>query len=91
MYRVGLQTAESVVSANNEPTFFTRNARYLWLGALFLPPGFAFAIYLLMPHEEFWHELLYAVLCVPIFFVWLVAVLGCSISFLNYRLTLIGK
>ena len=79
------------MSANSEATFFTRNARYLWLGALFLPPGCAFAIYLLMPHEALWHELIYAVVCVPIFFVWLVAVLGCSISFLNYRLTLIRK
>jgi len=88
---LGLQSMESVVSANIEPTFFTRNARFVWLGALFLPPAFAFAIYLLMPHEELWHDLLYSLVCVPIFFVWLVAVIGCSISFLNYRLTLIRK
>ena len=71
----------------NETTFFTRNARFLWLGALFVPPLAAFTAYQLTPHEEIWQEVLYALLCVPIFCCWLIALFGCIISFLSYRST----
>ena len=66
-------------------TFFSRNARFLWLAALFVPPGIAFGAYELTPHEEIWHELLYSLLCVPIFCVWLFALFGCVLSFLFHR------
>ena len=39
------------------------------------------------PHEEIWHEVLYSLLCVPIFCIWLIALFGCIISFLSYRST----
>ena len=63
---------ESVVS-ENKTTFLSRNARFLWLGALFVPPASAYVAYQLTPHEEIWHEVLYSLLCIPIFLVWLVA------------------
>jgi len=75
------------MSDKNETTFFTRNARFLWLGVLFVPPLAAFAAYQLTPHEEIWQEVLYALLCVPIFCCWLIALFGCIISFLSYRST----
>ena len=78
---------ESPVSSNNQTTVLTRNARFLWLGALFVPPLFAFAIFQMMPHEEIWHEVLYGLVCVPIFCFWLVALFGCIISFLSYKST----
>src|SRR5438045_9754659 len=84
---IRLRPSESGFRGNHDKTFLTRNARYLWLGALFVPPGVAFAAYQLMPHEEIWHEVLFALLCVPIFCIWLIAVLGCVISFLGYRST----
>jgi len=84
---VGGSTTESVVSDKNEITVLTKNARFLWLGALFVPPLSAFGAYELMPHEEIWHEVLYALLCVPIFGFWLIAVFGCIISFVSYRST----
>ena len=71
----------------NKPTIFTRNARFLWLGALFVPPVFAFGAYEITPHEEIWHEVLYSLLCVPIFCFWLVTLCGCIISFVTYRST----
>ena len=77
---------ESVVS-ENKTTFLSRNARFLWLGALFVPPASAYVAYRLTPHEEIWHEVLYSLLCVPIFCFWLVALFGCIISFLSYRST----
>jgi len=75
------------VSGNNKTTILTRIARFLWLGALFVPPLSAFVAYRLMPHEEIWHEVLYSLLCVPIFCIWLIALVGCIISFLSYRST----
>ena len=75
------------MNSNNLTTVLTRNARFLWLGALFVPPLFAFLAYQWTPHEEIWHEVLYSLFCVPIFCFWLIAVFGCIISFLNYRLT----
>ncbi len=39
------------------------------------------------PHEEIWHEVLYSLLCVPIFCFWLIALFGCIISFLSYLST----
>jgi hypothetical protein len=81
------RTAESAVSANNQTTILTRNARFLWLGALLVPPLFAFVAYQWTPHEEIWHEVLYSLLCVPIFCFWLLALFGCIISFLSYRST----
>ena len=79
--------AESVVSSKNLTTILVRNARFLWLGALFVPPLFAFLAYLVTPHEELWHEVLYSLFCIPIFCIWVVAVFGCIISFLSYRST----
>ena len=66
-------------------TLLSRNARYLWLGSLFLPPVTALLAYDLMPHEEIWHEVLFSLLCLPIFGVWLIALFGCVISFVIYR------
>jgi hypothetical protein len=62
-----------------------RNARYLWLLVLFVPPAAAFGAYHVTPHEEIWHEILYSLMCVPLFLVWLLAVLGCVLSFLIHR------
>jgi len=74
------------VNNDNKSTFFSRNARFLWLAIMFLPPGVAFLAYELTPHEEIWHEILYSLLCLPLFGFWLVALLGCVISFLVYRI-----
>ena len=82
-----MRTGGLPVSEKNEITILTRNARFLWLGALFLPPLLAFVAYQLTPHEKLWHDVLFALFCVPLFCVWVLAVLGCVISFLNYRLT----
>jgi hypothetical protein len=65
--------------------FLSRNARYLWLVILFVPPGVAFGAYTVTPHEEIWHEVVYSLICVPIFCLWLIAVLGCVLSFLIHR------
>jgi len=78
---------EFLVSEIYKTTILTRNARFLWLGALFVPPLTAFVAYQLTPHEAFWHDLLFAVLCLPIFCLWLIALFGCIISFLSYRFT----
>ncbi len=82
-----MRTGGVPVSEKNEITILTRNARFLWLAALFVPPLFAFAAYQLTPHEEVWHDVLFALLCLPIFCFWVLAVLGCIISFVNYRST----
>jgi hypothetical protein len=76
---------ESVVNDINKTTVLSRNARYLWLGALLIPPFAALGAYELMPHEEIWHEVLFSLLCLPIFGIWLVFLFGCIISFLFYR------
>jgi hypothetical protein len=73
------------VSSDVETTFCTRNARFLWLVALFVPAMVAFGAYQLMPHEYLWQEIVFGLLCVPLFCIWLVAVVGCVISFLSYR------
>ena len=75
------------VSEKNEITVLTRNARFLWLGGLFVPPLLAFLAYQLTPHEELWHDVLFGLFCVPVFCVWVLAVLGCIISFVSYRST----
>jgi len=84
---VSSRAAEQVVSADNQNTILTRNARFLWLGALWVPPLFAFLAYQWTPHEEIWQEVIYSLLCVPIFCFWLIALFGCIISFLSYRST----
>jgi hypothetical protein len=84
---VRLRTGELAVSGAKQTTILTRNARFLWLAALFVPPLFAFVTYQWTPHEELWHEVLYSLLCVPIFCFWLIALFGCVISFLSYRST----
>ena len=71
----------------SKTTVFTRNARFLWLGALFLPPLTAFVAYQLTPHEAIWHDVLFALLCLPIFCIWMITLFGCVISFLSYRST----
>jgi putative effector of murein hydrolase LrgA (UPF0299 family) len=74
------------VNASDRWGFLTRNVRYLWLLVLFLPPGVAFLAYNVTPHEELWHEIVYSLLCVPLFLVWLVFLVGCVVSFLIHRL-----
>ena len=69
----------------NRSTFLSRNVRYLWLIVLFLPPGAAFLAYEWTPHEAIWHEILYSLLCLPLFGFWLLALLGCVLSFLIHR------
>jgi hypothetical protein len=66
-------------------SFFSRNARFLWLATLLATPGIAFFAYVITPHEAIWHEVLYSLLCLPLFFVWLVALFGCVLSFLIHR------
>ena len=66
--------------------FISRNVHLLWLLVLFVPPSLAFAVYRLTPHEEAWHQVLYSLLCVPLFVLWLLAVLGCVVSFLLHRM-----
>jgi hypothetical protein len=73
------------VKVRNRSALLSRNARFLWLAVLFVPPGAAFLAYQLTPHEEVWHEILYSLLCLPLFFVWLIALLGCVVSFLIHR------
>ena len=70
---------------DHRSTVWARNARFLWLAALFIPPAAAFLAYELTPHEEIWHEIVYSLLCLPLFFVWLVALIGCVLSFLLHR------
>ncbi len=83
--KTGAPADRCFVNDRNPVTILSRNARYLWLGALFVPPLTALLAYDLMPHEEIWHEVLYSILCLPIFGAWLVALLGCAISFIIYR------
>jgi hypothetical protein len=75
------------VSAQNISTILIQNARFLWLAALFLPPLAAFAVYELTPHERLWHEVVYSLICLPLFAVWLIALFGCVFSFLSHRAT----
>ena len=84
MISTGMNRGE-LVNNENSSTFLSRNARFLWLLVLFLPPGLAFLAYDLTPHEEIWHEILYSLLCLPLFGFWLVALLGCVISFCIHR------
>ncbi len=70
---------------DHRSTVLVRNARYLWFAILFVPPALAFLAYELTPHEEIWHEIVYSLLCVPLFFVWLLALIGCLVSFLFHR------
>jgi hypothetical protein len=69
----------------NTTTIFSRNARFLWLVALLLPPLAALIAYDLMPHEKIWHDVIFSLLCLPIFGLWLIALFGCVISFLIHR------
>jgi hypothetical protein len=73
------------VKSENESTFLSRNARFLWLVGVFLTPGVAFLTYELTPHEEIWHDVLYSLFCLPLFGFWLLALLGCILSFLIHR------
>jgi len=73
------------VSEKPVNTILSRNARFLWLGAVFLPPVLAFLVYQLMPHDEIWQEIIYSLSCVPIFCIWVIALFGCVISFLSHR------
>jgi hypothetical protein len=75
-----------LVKAENRSTFLSRNARFLWLALLFVPPLTAFVAYDLTPHEAVWHDVLYSIFCLPLFGVWLVALLGCVLSFLIHRM-----
>ena len=75
----------------DKSTFLSRNARFVWLGALFVPPTAAFFAYEAMPHEAIWHEVIYSLLCLPIFATWLISVCGCLVSFLIYRSALGSK
>jgi hypothetical protein len=76
-----------LVKNENRSTLLSRNARFLWLAMIFVPPGAAFLAYVLTPHEAIWHEILYSLLCLPLFFMWLLALLGCVLSFLIHRVT----
>lgn len=69
----------------NRTNLLSRNARFIWLAALFLPPLLAFVAYNLTPHEEIWHEIVFSLLCIPIFFVWVIALISCVVSFLMHR------
>ncbi|MHC1766999.1 MAG: hypothetical protein AB9869_22310 [Verrucomicrobiia bacterium] len=69
----------------NRSTFFLRNARFLWLVALLIPPAAAFGAYHVTPHDEIWHEILYSLLCLPLFILWLVALLACVLTFAIHR------
>ncbi len=73
------------MKGSNKSALLHRYARFLWLAVLFLVPGTAFLVYELTPHEEIWHEILYSLLCVPLFCLWLIALLGCVLSFLIHR------
>jgi hypothetical protein len=73
------------VKHENRSTLFSRNARFIWLFLLTMPPGIALLAYDLTPHEEIWHEVVYSLLCLPLFFFWLLALLGCVVSFLFHR------
>jgi hypothetical protein len=75
------------VNASITSTVLTRNVRFLWLAALFLPPLTAYAVYELTPHDRLWHEIVYSLICLPIFAVWLIALFGCVFSFLSHRAT----
>lgn len=69
----------------NRSTFLLRNARFIWLFALLIPPAAAFGAYHVTPHDEIWHEILYSLLCVPLFILWLVALLACVLTFAIHR------
>jgi hypothetical protein len=73
------------VKNENRSTILSRNARFLWVAVLCFPSGAAFLAYNLTPHEQIWHEVLYSLICVPLFCVWLVALLACVLSFLIHR------
>lgn len=74
-----------VVKTENRSTVLSRNARFMWLVLLFVPPGIAFFAYDVTPHEAIWHDVLYSLLCLPLFGLWLLALLGCVLSFLIHR------
>jgi len=72
------------VKNDNRSTVLSRNARYLWLAVLSSSRRGVSGLQR-DPHEQIWHEVLYSLLCVPLFCVWLLAVLGCVLSFLIHR------
>jgi hypothetical protein len=74
-----------LANGENRSNLLTRNARFLWLAAVFVPPGAAFLTYILTPHEAIWHDVLYSLFCLPLFAFFLLAVLGCVLSFLIHR------
>jgi hypothetical protein len=73
------------VKNGSQQTFLSRNARFVWLAVLCVLPAIAFGAYEVTPHEEIWHDVLYSLICVPIFFVWVFALFGCVLSFLFHR------
>ena len=69
----------------NRSTVLFRNVRFLWLALVFVSPGLALLAYDVTPHEAIWHDVLYSLLCLPLFCFWLLALLGCVLSFLIHR------
>ncbi len=77
----------SAVKNENRSTVLSRNARFLWLALVFVSPGLALLTYDVTPHEAIWHDVLYSLFCLPLFFFFLLALLGCVLSFLIHRTT----
>lgn len=75
-----------MVSGENRSSFLSRNVRFVWLALVLLTPGTAWLIYDLTPHEEIWHEVIYSLLCVPLFMIFLFTLLAAVISFLLHRM-----
>ena len=74
-----------LVKAENSSSVLSRNARFLWLALLFVPPGVAFLVYEHTPHEQIWHDVVYSLFCLPLFGIWLVTLVSCVVSFLLHR------
>jgi hypothetical protein len=62
------------------------HARFLWLAGLLLTPAVALCAYDVTPHEQIWQEVLFALLCLPLFLVFIVALIGSTLSFVMHRL-----
>ncbi len=74
------------MKTRSDSNILSRNARFLWLAVLFVTPVVAFVAYGLTPHGKIWQEVLYGLLCLPLFVVFVVATVGSVLSFLMRRL-----
>ncbi len=72
--------------AEYRSTFLSRNARFLWLLALFLTPAVVLLAYDLTPHNNFWQQILFSLLCLPLLVAFVVALIGSLLAILMHHI-----